>query len=467
LYENYRDVEGRSKKVFLSEEDKAKVAELDAKLANEEITEAQYKTRVSTIGRQITATGVMDVVFKYTYLKALGFPNFMTPTVNLTFGLASNFTYAAGNQGTNLTDMRKAVNMFMGAVIDKKQLKKIWAFMEELGILNEYNESLYGTKRTMVDTMAFYLQNNTEKINRGTLMLAHLLTYKVKNKNGDEVSLYYAFKEVDGKLIWDTENFGEREELDSKTLISEHGVNMFRFKTLITKTNQRVHGDYDSALRIKRTAVGKMFSMFKTWIPMAIQERFGKEDYDDELGRMVKGRYTVAWTAKDTEGNEVKFTELLKLLATAAFKKDGLASLSEVDRASIRRNLKELQLMAQFAIAVAALALVAAGDDDDEYKFILVTTINLLNKAQADLSFFTNPSAMSQMTSNMIPIYSSARDIFSITDVVYKTITGDTAYKSGPLADQNRLLVWGVKVLPGTSPALRMWKNGEQIIENW
>jgi hypothetical protein len=67
----------------------------------------------------------------------------------------------------------------------------------------------------------------------------------------------------------------------------------------------------------------------------------------------------------------------------------------------------------------------------------------------------------------MIPIYSSARDIFNITDVMLKTISGDTAYKSGPLADQNRLLVWGVKVLPGTSPALRMWKNGEQIIENW
>lgn len=468
LYDNYRDVEGRMKKVFLSEENKAEIAALDKKLANEEITEAQYKTRVSTIGRQVTLTGVVDVVSKYTYLKALGLPNFMTPTVNLTFGLASNLTYASGGQGTNLTDMRKAISMFMGSLIDKKQLRKIWAFMEEMGILNEYNESLYGDERTIVDTMAFILQTQTERVNRGTLMLSHLLTNKVKNKAGEEVPVYYAFKEVDGKLIWDTDNFGEREELDNKTLISEHGVNMFKMKTLISKTNSRVHGDYDSALRGKRSTLGKMLFMFKTWLPMAIQERFGKEDYDDEMARIVKGRYTVAWTAKDANGNEIKFTELLKLLSVAAFKKDGLASLSEIDRASIRRNLKELQFIAQFAIAVAALSLIAGGDgEDDEKKFILNTAINLLSKSQADLAFFTNPSAMGQMTNNLIPIYSGVKDIFKIVPVVFKTVSGDTVYKSGPFEDQNRLLIWGAEVTPFVNPALRVWKNGERVIQSW
>jgi len=468
LYENYRDVEGRIGKVFLSDEDKAKKVELDVLLKQEKITPEQYQTKVSTLGKQITATGIMDVVNKYTYLKALGLPNFATPTVNLTFGLASNLTYAAGNQGTNLTDMRKAIGMFTKAILTRTDIKKLWAFMEEMGILDEYNESLYGTERTLVDEMAFILQNKTEKLNRGTMMLSHLLSTKIKNKNGEDVSVYYAFKEVDGKLVWDTENFGEREEVESHKLTSEHGVNMFRLKTLIGKTNQRIHGDYETALRAKKTIVGRSMFMFKTWLAMSVVERFGKEDFDDDLGRFVKGRYTTAWTAKDAQGNDITIQQFFGILAKAAVSKEGLNGLSELDKASVRRNLKELQFIAQFAIAVAVLGLVAkGGDDDDEYKFALNTAINILTKAQGDLAFFTNPSAWVQFTNNFIPITSSVTDIIKFVPAVMKTVSGSPSYESGPLKDQNRLLMWGLSVTPGANAGLRIWKNGERVVEQF
>jgi len=467
LYDNFRDTEGRIGKPILSDEDKRTLEKLTELYKTGELTKKQYDTKVSTLGRQVTVTGIGDVITKYTYLKALGLPNFMTPTVNLTFGLASNLTYAAGNIGTNLTDMRHAINMFMGAVINKGELRKIAAFMEQLGILNEYNESLYGTDATIVDNLAFYLQNKTERINRGTLMLAHLLSAKVKNKDGNEVSLYHAYKEVDGKLVWDTANFGEMQVPESGRT-GEHGINMFKFKTYITRVNQKVHGDYDSALRGKRTVMGRALFMFKTWMGMAVLDRFGKQDYDDELEQDVKGRYLVAWTAKDIQGNPIKTKDFLKLLSKAAFNPKGLSELSELDRALVRRNLKEMQLLVEFTIALAALSLVAGGaDDDDKLKFALNSAINILTKAQADLALFTNPNALSSLSSNVMPIMSSVQNVFKVVPVVWKTVTGDPTYQNGLLKDQNRLLMWGVEVTPFVSPTMRIWKNGERVIENF
>lgn len=467
LYDNFRDTEGRIGKPILSDEDKKELERLTELYKTGELTKKEYDTRVSTLGRQVTVTGIADVITKYTYLKALGLPNFMTPTVNLTFGLASNLTYAAGGIGTNLTDMRNAINMFMGAIINKGELRKIAAFMEQLGILNEYNESLYGTDATIVDNLAFFLQNKTERINRGTLMLAHLLSAKVKNKDGNEVSLYHAYKEVDGKLIWDTDNFGEMQVPESGR-IGEHGVNMFKFKTYITRVNQKVHGDYDSALRGKRTVMGRALFMFKTWMGMAVLDRFGKEDYDDELEQSVKGRYLVAWTAKDMQGNPIKTKDFMKLLAKAAFSPKGLSELSELDRALVKRNLKEIQIIVEFTIALAALTLVAGGtDDDDKLKFALNSAINILTKAQADLALFTNPNALSSLASNVMPVMSSVQSVFKVVPVVWKTVSGDPTYQNGLLKDQNRLLMWGVEVTPFVSPAMRIWKNGERVIENF
>jgi hypothetical protein len=142
--------------------------------------------------------------------------------------------------------------------------------------------------------------------------------------------------------------------------------------------------------------------------------------------------------------------------------------LSELDRALVRRNLKEMQLLVEFTIAVAALALVAGGaDDDDKLKFALNSAINILTKAQADLALFTNPNALSSLSSNVMPIMSSVQSVFKVVPVVWKTVTGDSTYQNGLLKDQNRLLMWGVEVTPFVSPAMRIWKNGERVIENF
>lgn len=461
LYGNYREVEGRIDKVILSKEDKAKIAELDAKLKAEEITKEKYDAKIATIGRQITATGISDTLNKYTYLNALGFPNAITPMVNLTFGIASNFIYASGNEDTNLQDMRKAMRMFTSATVDGKQLHKIWAFMETMGVLDDFNESLYGKKKTLGDKM-LYFQTKTEQINRGTLMLAILLNKKLLNKAGNEVSLYDAFKEENGKLVWDVDKMGEQEQVSEQEIYTKHGVNIYRLKRLVERTAQYVHGDYESALEGKRTIAGRTVMMFKTWMPMSIINRFGRERFDDQLQRNVKGRYTVLFNAKDAEGNELGISKTLKLIGSAAFKKNGLAGLSELDRASVRKNLKELQFMVQFTIAILALSSIDM--DDEEDKFAANMMINFLTKAQADLAFFTNPSAMSQVVNNVAPVYTTVKNIFGVSDVAWKMISGNAEYKSGPNKGKNRALIWAGKITPGASGGLRMLNYGDKVI---
>ena len=169
------------------------------------------------------------------------------------------------------------------------------------------------------------------------------------------------------------------------------------------------------------------------------------------------------FTAKDANGNQISSKEFLKILSNGAFKKDGLASLSKEDRAAVRRNLKELQFIAQFTLAILALSLVAGGDDDD--KFAMNLMINFLSKAQADLTFFTNPSAMVNLGNNVAPIFSTVTNVLSITDVAWKTLSGSPSYENGPHKDQNRALVWAGKNMLFSNGAMRIYNWGDRVFE--
>lgn len=465
LYDEHKKVEGRIGKVKLSKKEKALKEKLEAQLKNKEITEEQFNDRISRLGKQYTGSSIIDTLSTYTYLNALGLPNFVTPSVNLTFGIASNLIYASGNEDITLTDMRKAINKVTQAVLQRKDINKIWAFMEELGVLDDFNESLYGRKKMLLEDKILFLQNNTERMNRGMMMMAHLYSFKVKDLKGNDLSLYDAFKLENGKLIWREDILGKQETVPESDTHSEHGVNIFRLSSLIEGANRYAHGDYDSSIRLKATTGGRVIGMFKQWLWMAIKYRFGAEGYDPLLQRNTKGRYMVPWTARDAQGNEITTKEFFRILSKAAFTKEGLNSLSKADKAAVRRNLKELQFVVQFTIAVAALSLVAADEDDEETKFALNLVINFLTKAQADLAFFINPSAMAQVVNNIAPLYGTVRNVFSITDVAWKTISGHPNYESGPNRDKNRALVWVGKNMLFSNAAMKMYNYGDRIFE--
>jgi len=217
----------------------------------------------------------------------------------------------------------------------------------------------------------------------------------------------------------------------------------------------------------KRFAVGRLLMLFKTWLPQAYIHRFGKEMYDPDLQEYRKGRYRSITQAKTIAGVQASAKEMvvevaksiLKLRHTNSFK-----GLSETDRVNMIRNIREVQFIGM--VTGVFLALVGMLKDyDDEDKSYLTVLANILNKSQADLTFFLNPKSSLQAFSDMIPVITSLVDILSIVGITVDALQGETDYQSGPWKGTNKFLKWGMRVTPGASGAMKMVNAGYKVYE--
>jgi hypothetical protein len=180
---------------------------------------------------------------------------------------------------------------------------------------------------------------------------------------------------------------------------------------------------------------GRMGFLFRTWLPSAIRQRFGKE-----IEGEFKGRYrTWSQYAKSSykkDGFVGVFGSTLKTAAVVATKtfitsplsvlglkslskglnqsyEESLKSLglSELDVENMRANIRELQMILFFAVLAGALKQLADDDDDPELVFL----INLGQRLQQDLTFFMNPDSAMAVIKDPIPTWKVFQDA---TDVV-------------------------------------------------
>jgi hypothetical protein len=137
--------------------------------------------------------------------------------------------------------------------------------------------------------------------------------------------------------------------------------------------NKRLHGIYnnfDKSVAQKYT-LGRLAFMYRKYLIPSYTRRFKKLGMDQELGSMTEGYYRTFWTqfAKDI----------------VTFKSGILSqwkSLSDFEKAQVRRTIAELgMILALWATVMALKSMV--GDDDDElkqsyaYNFILYQAIRM------------------------------------------------------------------------------------------
>lgn len=461
--------EGKTKIKLTTSEGKKQIDVLQERLLKGEITEEQFAKMKMEIGRNMTFGDIADTTITYTYLKALSFPNIVSPTVNLFYGILSNMIYAAGGVDIDTKSAIKAHGIVMkaltpkiGKILNKEYVEKIYAWMSRLDLLGDINESAYG-KTVSFSNKLTALQQGAERINQGSLMVGILLTQKLKDKNGNTVSVWDAFKVKDGILEWDTERMGEQEKVPADKIKTDSGINMYRFGRYVARVNEQIHGDYKSPLAIKRTAAGRILALFKTWLGASVEHRFGEETYDQLLQRYIKGRYRSFFSATNINNEDLGFSQIMpKLLQAMVGYKKGLSTLSEVDKVNLLRNVRELQIVsALFGVMLLLKGLI--GDDDDKYLTTLL--LNTLSKSQADLLTFLNPNSTAQLMNNIVPIYGTVRDIVSIIPITIDTITGNGMYENGPWKDRSKLVKWGFKVVPGANGVLRLESLSERVFE--
>jgi len=480
LYDERKSrIEGKTGVKFYTDEEKQKLAELKQQRSNKKITEETFNQEKDKLGKMITGNKLVDSLINYTYIKAMSFPNVITPGVNVLFGINSNLIYASAGVDVDLKTMNKAMIQMMsatarsfGAKNNPELVEKVYAFMEKLHLLGTIHDNEYGSRKSFSEKLTI-LQEKAEHFNQGSLMLAILQYQKLLDKNGKEVSIFDAYKVQDEKLVWNEELMGKQTNTPNSRVISEdkHGVNLFGLTKYIDRINATVHGDYKSPMMAKKNAALRMLMLFKTWLPKAIDHRFGTQRLDKDLinkegffGRDVKGRYLSFWNSTTMDAQEVLFKDTLGMILKSFVSKKAFDKLSDIDRVNMMRNMREIKHL----IAIYGGLLMMRGllmDDDDDNKPILNITLNMLSKTGQDMSFFLSPNSMSQMVDNIIPVYSTVRDGQRAINNAFGLLTGDVFYQNGPWKDSPKLAVNTFRMIPGSSGAIKMWNMGNKFYQ--
>jgi hypothetical protein len=178
----------------------------------------------------------------------------------------------------------------------------------------------------------------------------------------------------------------------------------------------------------KKTALGRALMGFKTWIPEAVSSRFGDEYYSDLLGEITKGRYLSYRDTFKTKGILGALNMMKNIVINDWLKKiddSSYAGMTKTDIANMKRNMRELQLY--LALAAATLLAHLAFDDDDEEddNIAIKVALDMIGRAQSDITLFVNPSAANTLVIASPPALKWIEDIYKIFPAVSKAMTSD------------------------------------------
>jgi len=419
-----------------------KIKLLNEKLKMGLISKEDYSLEVNPLnerlteidGQNVTTADIADGMMHITQLKGMGY-NITSSINNMTFGLISNITHAAGGADFSIKQSLAAYRIMLSSTAKSLGSKgtgsamKVNALSNKFDTIDEVNDAAYGSTSKSKSKLKFgpyELQRRSEYFVQNMNMVAMMLNTKVKNLKGVETSLWEAY---DDKGEWKTEEYGENKDWDGD-INNEHDLKKHKaFRNKLKAVNSRVHGNYDpNDLKLaKKTVLGRFGLQFKSWLPEAVATRFEPATYDENLGRWVKGSWRTV--------GHLGFMGTLKAFAKIATRsKTGLNHLSPVDQENVKKAFSELSWY--LTIIMAGIVASGLGDDDEEKSIPRTLLLNQLNRLQGDVEFFMSPSSIKRTISDpvaAIKVYTDATKAigaavsFVVQDEEDKGITGEEA----------------------------------------
>lgn len=419
----------------------------------------------------------VDSINNYTRFKAMALSP-LSATGNFVMGSVNNFIYSAGNQYFTDKELAHAYWLIKSAIsryysgnyAGDKSAAKIAEILMRYNVIGDVTEKLYHDG----DFLSFFFtwQQGGEFLNQGASTVAQMLNTKVELADGTK------------KTVWDMFDLGKDKKLAFRNdLLAEDSEwnNPERLHTFFMKArkvNQKIHGDYHNPLMIKKDVIGRVFMLFRTWLPMAIKERFGGTYHDYLLGEQ-RGRYrSLVGKGVINPFKEALAHHDLKELGTFAKtvakiflpfigRKIKLDKLSETDQANINMAIRELHFL--ITIYMVGLALKAAVDDDDEDQAVEKNMLRYLynqgERAQSELQFFFSPKDEMQILRDIIPLYSTFRDgyrVFNRTGT-YLFDPEEDEYKRGFRKGKSKAGTAWQEFMPVLRSVQKTWSASEQI----
>jgi hypothetical protein len=468
LYNKRRIEEGVSKtKKLLNTEEKAIKADLEKQLAEttDEDAKKEIQAKIDELGSNVVASKVWDKVIQFAQLKGMGW-NLFAPVNNTVVGFISNLIHASGNEDYTAGDYLKAYRLMLNSVgksasldaLETKTAKKINNMMVNFNVVGEIDQAGYnstafesGVAKGLQKLSPYELTKRAEYLNQGSTFVAMLLNKKIKDLQGNERSMWEAYDEEGN---WKTDEFPPQSEKEKSD-----------FKIKLEQVKKIVHGNYDpsSPVAIKKVTLGRAVTMFRNWVAEGFAARFEGEKEDLLLGRSRKGRFITLKEQGLVQGPMLLLSQMANFLTFGGAFKTSLDSLSEVDKANMRKNAMEMLIYLH--LYMLTLILKSLDSDDDDEKKALNYLININLRTQNDMAFFTSPLAFEKITQSSIPAMSIITDAAKLVQATQKTITGDPYYKTGIHKGDLRIRVAAEKNIPFLTQIERLYQGTSKAME--
>lgn len=390
------------------------------------------------------ASDIIDFGLTYNSILRIGL-NPINAVTNVIVGDIGNIIEGFGGRFYRLKDLTKASNIFFKENFsDDSKMNKLLEILNPLQELEDYshsNQLKYSKKLSgeKLKEIMYSPQRAGEKFLQTRTMIAMLLKQTIKKADGSgEISLWEAF-EKDGQL--------KKEYKDNFKTEKEYQEFLNKLTDKVQRVNQMIHGRYSErdAAAVQQNVLWRMAFQFKKWIPAAIEQRFGAEQYDVRLDATIEGRYRTAWRllGQALRGN----IDALKA-----------GNMSETEIYNMRKNLAELVITLGTVLMFFGLG----WDDDDErkrspyYKLAMTT----LDRVSGDMLFWYDPANAARMVKTPVPLIKTGEDLLKVLYLTPFVFSEKNRYERGARKGELKLKVAVEKI----TPALNPFGN---LISNW
>lgn len=260
-----------------------------------------------------------------------------------------------------------------------KSYSKYSAMVKEFNFIGAKHEE------AGLDSVFFSLQNAGEFAAQSRSGIAMIMDYKVKDAEGNEISLYdaYTFNQSTG-------------EVELKPGIKFTAKDKSKLSTKLREANAYIHGRYGAEEKVVLQShyLGRLAMQFHRWCYPAFKARFKETYFDESLGISLEGRYrTLISLFHDVQGFSVNVLQ-------------NYNNMNEMQKANMRKNMAELGFfIGSFMLYHLFKHLKDELDEDDTLTAeVLGWFTYQASRQRSEISTFLNPSEMLKLAKNPIPV---------------------------------------------------------------
>lgn len=346
--------------------------------------------RAVLFGKDITKT--IDTINSYTGLAKLSFNIFQSGSQLFTGALWRKVEAMGANEFTS-EDLNKATKEYTKQVTNISLIRdsasdrpkhKINVLRKYLGVGKRYN-GIDSNLTKILDTKfsTALLNSGSDHMLSSITMMSVLNNIKVKDKLGNEVSLYDAL-EVD-----------KQGNLTKKFDFEFTDRDAFLVSQKISTINRNIDGSItpEDEIALKRNAYGRLVMLFRNWVAPSYLARFGytydekgdiKGRFNQSLGRETLGYYTETLLYLLDISKELKTGNFKGIVAT-------WDKLSNESKKNLIKFGSEMTLLSGTLLLAKMLVYLQVGDDDEDKNALISTMAVLANRINTEMSQYLNP----------------------------------------------------------------------------